>query len=187
MALRSTCAELVSRLRDLIGDAIPATGQPVWSDDQLQRALDQRRSDVRYLELQAAETVQAGGTVVYLDYYAPRGDWEEDATLYDTQWAALTPATSDYQVGHWTFSATTLPPVLLIGKAFDLYATAADVLEQWQAKEKLAFGFSPGSNGGQFQEQQKFQMIGELSARYRAMQQPEILQMYRGDANADCC
>lgn len=186
MSYRATCSGLVSRLRDLIGDpAVPTGGEkPVWTNDQLQSALDRRRQVVRYLSLRPERTRLPGGSVVYLDYYAECGDWEADAKLYDAASNELTPETKDLETGHWTFAADTLRPVYLVGKTYDLYAAAADVLEKWAAKVKLDFTFSPGAGGGQFAEAQKHQMILATAAGYRAQQRIEVASLTRSDVNA---
>jgi hypothetical protein len=185
MAARETCAELIERLRDLIGDPaspLPDATAPTWSDTQLQRALDSRREDVRYLELTPADTL-SGGSIVYLEFYAPVGDWEEDAALYDNQGTLLETSAEDYQVGKWTFAADTSLPVLIVGKTFDLDAAAADVLEQWAAKVKLDFGFQAGNNGGQFSRQQKHAMLLEQARQCRGRARPVTITMHRGDVN----
>src|SRR5215831_15481657 len=100
---RATLADIIARVRLLISDkATP----PQFSDDDLQTTLDQRRTDLRYLELTPAETIAAGGAVTWLDYYAPYDLlwWETDAQLVDNRFAPLTPATSDFSGGHWTFT-----------------------------------------------------------------------------------
>lgn len=186
MAARSTCAELIERLRDLIGDPkspAPDATAPVWSDTQLQRALDACREDVRYLQLTPVETRQ-NGSIVYLDFYASVGDWEEDATVHNTDGDTLETASEDYQLGKWTFAADTELPVLLIGKTYDLDAAAADVLEAWAAKVKLDFGFQAGNNGGQFSRQQKHEMLLAQAAQCRARARPVVVEMRRGDCNA---
>jgi len=186
MSYRTTCAGLVTRLRDLISDPVVPTGgrKPVFSNDQLQTALDRRRQVVRYLSLDPEEFRLPGGGVAYLDYYAGLGDWEADAKLYDSAYNELTPAASDLETGHWTFASDTLPPVYLIGKTYDLYAAAADVLEKWAAAKKLEFTFGPGS--GQFVRSQQHAMILTTAAQYRAQQRPEIAHLTRSDINAGC-
>lgn len=181
MAYRESCAGLISRLRDLIGD--PAEGAtPTWNADQLQSALDRRRQVVRYLALTPAPTTLPGGSVEYLDYFAPYGDWQEDASLTDASGTVLTPSESDFETGHWAFAANTLPTVYLTGYTYDLYAAAADVLEKWAGKEKLNYTWGPGS--GQYVESQKFKQIGELALQYRAQQRVEVACMRRSDVNA---
>ena len=181
MAYRETCGGLVRRLRDLIGDSVSpdVTIRPVWSNDQLQTTLDARRQVVRYLSLTSAYTVEPGGAVVYLDYYAGCGDWETDAQLTDTAGNALTPETVDCETGYWAFASHQPLPVYLSGKTYDLYAAAADQLEKWAAKVKLEYTFSPGS--GQYVRSQKFQMLQQLAASYRCQQRVETVQLIRSD------
>jgi len=183
MAYRTTCSGLVSRLRDLIADvAVPAGGEkPEFTNDQIQTALDKQRQVVRYARLRPEEFRQPGGVVVYLDYYADLGDWEADAALYDSAYNLLTPATKDLETGHWTFASSQLPPVYLIGKTYDLYAAAADVLEKWAAKVKQEYTFGPGS--GQFVRSQQHSMILTSADRYRAQQRIEVACIRRSDVN----
>ncbi len=172
-------ADLITRVRLLIND--PAGASPVFSDQEVQDALDRHRSDVRYLELTPAETVAPGGAVSYLDYYADRGDWEADEALYDSTYAALAPSASDRLTGHWTFAADTDPPVYLVGKSYDVYAAAADLLEAWAAREKMAFDFDADGQG--FKRSQKVQMLLAMAREYRRQQRPVSVGMVRTDAH----
>lgn len=132
MAVRSSMTELIGVVRGLIGDTIQAAEQ--FTDQDLQDSLDMTRADVRLFELTGAETIQSGGTVVWLDFYSEGYQyWEADEKLQDRNWATLTPATSERQVGHWTFSANQYPPVYITGKTYDPYAAAADLLETFAA------------------------------------------------------
>ena len=94
---RASLNDLIGRVRLMISDTETSS---VFSDDEIQNALDVNRSDVRYLPLQAAETISSGGTVQYLDFYAPRGDWESDAALVDGNYNALIPDSADLLTGH---------------------------------------------------------------------------------------
>ncbi len=175
MAARPSLASLISRVRTLIDDN--ATTK-TFTDDEVQTALDGWRTDVRYLVLTPAETRTASG-VEYRDYYAPVGDWESDVALYDGAYAVLTPKTSDYQTGHWTFEDSTGPPVYLVGKTFDVYAAAADLLESWAAKTKLAFDFE--ADGASYSRSQQVAALLGLAADYRRRQRPAMALQVRGD------
>lgn len=176
MAARASLAALIARVRSLIAD--PAGASPVFTDDEVQAALDNWRTDVRYLVLRPAET-RTSGADEYLDYYASVGDWESDVKLYDRDYAVLTPDTSDLQIGHWTFAASTDPPVYLIGKTFDVYAAAADLLEAWAAKEKLGFDFT--ADGLSYSMSQKATTLLELAQKYRRQHRPMTAVQVRGD------
>ena len=175
MAARPSLASLISRVRTLIDDN---ASTKTFTDDEVQAALDNWRTDVRYLVLTPAETRTASG-VEYRDYYAPVGDWESDVALYDGTYAVVTPATSDYQTGHWTFTNSTGPPVYLVGKTFDVYATAADLLESWAAKVKLAFDFT--ADGASFSRSQQVAALLQLAADYRRRQRSVTALQVRGD------
>lgn len=160
--------------------ADPAGASQVFTDDEVQDALDAHRMDVRYLELTAAETLQQSGPVLYKDYYAPYSPWESDETLVNGSWAAVTPTTAERFNGHWTFAAGQDPPVYIIGKVFDLYGAAADLLETWAAKLKLEFDFS--ADGQSFQRAQKATRLLELAGEYRQKQRPVVIRQVRADA-----
>ncbi len=177
MTARASMAALITAVRGLIGDT--STTAPVLTDDQVQAALDAWREEVRYQELTPAETIQPGGAVVTLDYYADMGNWETDAKLFDAQYNVLTPATSDYVVGHWTFTTDTPPPVRISGKTYDLYAAAADLLAQWAAIEKLSFDFS--ADGASYQLSQKVAALLSLAQQYHQRQRPHCARQVRSD------
>lgn len=179
--VRTSCKALLSRLRNLIRDTDPDC--QTFTQDQLQTALDQRRERVRYLELEALETRAAGGAVSYVDFQACLGDWDADAALVDGQYNALTPNTENLETGEWSF--TTEPsnlPVYLSGFTYDLYGAAADLLEEWAAKVKTEYTFSPGS--GQHVRSQQHQMLLVQAERYRALQRVTVARMFRSDVNA---
>lgn len=177
MAARSTLGSLIMRLRRMIGD--PAGASQVWTDGELQDALDARRFDSRYLRLQEEPTHAEGGGAAYLGFRAPTGDWEEDAALYDRGYKALTPATTDCLTGRWTFGAEPDMPVRLTGKSFDLHAAAADVLEAWAAKKKLEYDFSSADQ--RFARGRQEQALRELAAVYRRKSRPACVPQGRGD------
>jgi hypothetical protein len=182
---RTTCKDLLNRLRDLIGDpaGVEAGSCVKWTQDQLQTALDDCSERVRYLELRALETrTPGGGAVEYLDFAAPYGDWENTAVLTDARGTVLTPATANLQLGEWTLETEPDLPVYLNGRTFDLYRAAADMLEKWAAAKKLEFTFSPGS--GQFVRSQQHSMTLTTAAGYRARQRPRFATIVREDVNA---
>lgn len=182
MAVRSSMATLIGRLRTLIAD--PSGVSQTFSDQELQNFLDARQRIVRYDVLRPEPTVVApGNTVSYLDMYAADGDWESDWKLYDPSWAQLTPTASDEIVGHWTFTTNQLWPVRIVGKNYDLYGSAADALEAWAAKVALDFDFS--TDGQRFSRSQKRTALMELAEQYRRRQQPQAAQSKRSDTYGD--
>ncbi|HSV73612.1 MAG TPA: hypothetical protein VLH79_07620 [Chthonomonadales bacterium] len=178
MAARETMAGLIERLRVEIGD--PAGGEAVWSEEELQAALDRRRTDARYVPLAPVESVAPGGAISYMAYRADAGDWEEGAELVDGGWATLEPETADCLNGRWTFAESVPPPVLLTGARYDVAAAAADVLEAWAARVKLEFDFTTGDQ--RFERRQKLAGLLAAARLQRARQAPAAAGMVRGDA-----
>lgn len=185
MTARATCADIIARVRLMVNDR---GGTPVFSDDQLQDTLDQRRDDLRYLGLIPAETISGPpnqGQVTWLDFYAPDGMgwWEEDAQLVSNVFAPLAPATSDWIVGHWTFTSNQLPPAYIVGKTFDLYAAAADTLEEWIALLKLEYTTTQEKDV--FARTERIANMEMLAERYRAKQRPRTATLVRDDTHPD--
>lgn len=175
MAIRSSMNTLVDRVRLLIADT-GGTGQ-VFSDQEIQDALDVHGSSIRYMALTEMPTIAAGGAVSYLDFYADYGNWEENAVLVDSAYNVLTPATSETHTGHWTTSTQPTLPVMISGAVYDVYAAAADLLEAWAGKVKLDFDFS--TQGQAFTRSQKIKALLDMAQVYRAKQQPITVNMTR--------
>jgi hypothetical protein len=123
--------DIIARTREVIAD--PAGAAQTFSAQAIQDELDRYRQVVRYGQLDF-DTNEAAITGRYLDYFADVGDWETDALLYSLGNALLTPATSDYLTGHWTFAATTYPPVYIVGQTYDVYRAAASLIRRWAAR-----------------------------------------------------
>jgi secreted trypsin-like serine protease len=119
---------------------------------------------------------------VYLSWQAPFGNWESSAALVDTSYASLTVDTEETLVGRWTLTATS-DSALVSGSSFDVYAAAADLLEQWATAEALNFDFS--ADDGTFNESQKREALMEQAARYRQMSSSgtKVVSLAREDGN----
>jgi hypothetical protein len=155
---------LIARTRVLIGDPSGASQQ--FSDDQIEQILDGRRMEYRYLILLPLVTLTNAATT-YLAYQAPEGltDWETDVVVSSNTFATLTPASSDYINGRFTFATDTRPPVYLTGKTYDLYGAAADLLEAWAATGAGAYDFTTGRQT--FNRSQIGQNRATLARQYR--------------------
>src|ERR1022692_209294 len=136
MAVRSTMASIIARVRILVND--PAGASQQFTDQTIQDVLDSTRQDTNYLSLRPYPTF-SGSTILYLDYYAEQGDWEDNATFWQYRTTQKTPSASEPIVGHWTFAVTTLPPVYLIGSTYDVYRSSADLLERMAATWVTAY------------------------------------------------
>lgn len=179
MALRPTMAGLIARTRQLIFDTAQ---EQVFADSQIQDALDLRRRDVRTAALAPVPSFQTGGQTVYLDYYSDAAAWEDDVTLQSLSFADITASVvlREPLVGHWAFAQQ--PDgvgVRITGKVYDLYGSAADLLEQWAAQVKLCVSFS--SDGQTFRLDGQGTALLALAARYRAQALPQITRLRMTD------
>jgi hypothetical protein len=179
MAVRSTMASLISRVRLLISD--PAGASQTFADQDIQDVMDESRLDLKNVALQARPTY-SGSTIQYLDYYSDVGGWEDDFVLKQYLTLTVTPSLSEPIAGHWQFTLTTLPPVYLSGKLYDVYRSAADLLERWAAKVVFNYAFS--SDGQSFQRQQVAPALQQLAKTYRGKQRAMTISFTRSDLNA---
>lgn len=178
MAVRPTMANIISRLRTLVND--PSGASEIWTDQTIQDVLDERdtRLDLRYLALAPAPTY-TGNTIYYYDYFSDLGDWEDDITFWQWRINQFTPVVSENIVGHWNFSQTVLPPVYCIGKTFDIYRAAANLLERQAAQWSLSFDFS--ADGQSFRRSQAALALRNLAMQYRQQQRPTTINLLRTD------
>lgn len=184
MAVRSTMANLITKVRSLIND--PAGGSQVWTDQDVQDQLDRTRLDIRYEALTAAPVLlNAASTnnqpsVIWSDYYSRYQWWEDDVVIQGVNvgtsaaWIVLTPVASENFYGHWQFENSVFttgtvpgqyPPVFATGKSFDVYMAAANLLEMWAAKYALAYAFS--ADGQKFDRQQILPALTNMANTYR--------------------
>jgi hypothetical protein len=177
---RNSMIQLIERIRLLIKD--PVSASPMFSDDEIEATLDVNRTDMPPTELTPREQYGSGGVVLYKDYYAGIGAWEGDYVLQDSNWDTLTSETAELLIGVWHFAEHQDMPVYVSGKVYDLYATAADLLEMKLSKVSDQFDFS--SAGASFSRSQQSRMIQALIDKYRAQTRPITASLVRSDTNA---
>lgn len=179
MAVRSTMSGLISRVRTLIADT-GGVGNQTFDDQTIQDVLDESRVDLRYVALKEAPSF-VNGTLSYLDYYTMAGqnNLEDGMTLWQYLTVPVTPSSIEPIAGHFTFAVSTLPPIYLVGKTYDLYRAAADLLERWSAKLATQFDFS--SDGQSFRVSQAHGQLLDLALHYRQKQRARMIAARRDD------
>ena len=94
-------------------------------------------------------------------------------------------------MGHWTFESNVftsgtvpgqLPPLFATGKVYDLYASAADLLEFWAAT--LAGSYDISVDGQTLHRSQLMMYKLDMAAYYRKLAKPKTMKMSRGDVMA---
>lgn len=177
MTERASCESLIDFVAGLISDSAHDT----YSRDEVQAALDVYRVEARYEPLVAVPTKSGTGTS-YLTYQAAMGDWETDGALYNGAYTALSPATSDWTAGRWTFATEPLRPVYLLGWTHDPYAAAADLLTRMAAAAAGDYDFKTGPDS--YSRSQRKDGLLALAASYRGMSKGggmSVSQMVRTD------
>lgn len=176
MAFRSSMTALVQRVRLLTNDTDTDCQQ--FTDEEIQQVLDASRVDIRYLALRPGPSY-SGASIVFLDYYAPYGDWEDDATFWYVLTTQVTPSVSEPIAGHWQFATSTLPPVSIVGKTYDIYHAAADLLERQAARWALKYNMSV--EGQRLDRSQVATALQNLAKTYRLQQRPQSSDAIRTD------
>lgn len=176
MAVRATMNNLIARVRILVND--PESASQIWTDQVIQDVLDASRVDNFNLVMTPQPTF-TGSTIEYLDYFTSLTDWEDDYVLKQFLVTQVTPSLAEVIAGHFQFSATTLPPVYITGKLYDIYRAAADLLERQAAQWVLRYDFS--GDGQSFHRSQAVTMLTNLAQTYRAQQRPHSLSLMRTD------
>ncbi len=192
MAARSTMATLITKVR-----ALTNAGSSDFTDEAVQAFLDRHRVEFRYADLCAIETRAAGGVFVYktfeLERFKPRmiegndGDDTDQCLLFDNNYNPLTPATSDLVNGRWVFAAEPTRPVRIQCWAYDVYAAAVDLLEQWASTLRTAQSQSLKSvtdNGQTFEWRDNDQAtsLSGLADTFRARMCVETSTIYDADS-----
>jgi hypothetical protein len=174
-------AALIDRTRRLCGDVVTAGSAPQFSDYEIQRELDRYRTDVRYMELREEPTYQVAPLpTVWLDFYDDgRGDWETDAVLQRYDWTVISPATSDWLTGHWTFLTSINPPVNITGKSYDVHLAAAALCETWASAMSMFIDFT--ADGASFKDSQQADGLRALANSLRMKARPRMVSTGRND------
>lgn len=132
MAVREEMQTLIDRLRLEIGDA---GAPPVFTDENLQDALDAHAFEVRYQRTDARPTFAAGNATPpqWKDHRYSRGFFDDAVQLLDGQYNALSLSKVDNINARWTLAGSQIV-VLVIGTQYDLFAAAGDVFDEWASK-----------------------------------------------------
>lgn len=189
MAGRTTLANIRARVRLLINDA----GTVLFTDEQMDQHLDQRRRDFWHEPMAPIHKYTAGGTIQYLDYQvmrrnAPVGDVESTqggtAVFWLNDGTGSTVGTAIYALdevaGLVTFTSDRAGSVYYAtGRQFDLYGAAADLLDAVAATKMLAFDFSEDNQS--FRRSQQVDLIRKVATEYRAKSWPKVASHARSD------
>ena len=170
--------ELVTRIRRLITD--PAGATAVFGDEEIQDALDLYRRNHARLQIHPADAFLPNGAT---DFSAETGWWERNATLFDAQNNALALAPeTDFIAGRFILAtAISAGGVWLRGGTYDIYRTAADLLEQWALRLKNENDFRDGAR--EFNDSQTRDVLLKQARVYRRKQRIGTGNMIAADFN----
>jgi hypothetical protein len=177
MAYRTTMQDLERKVRRYIGD--PASASQVWTPLEIQDTLDRYRVEVRYGLLRPTPALTPGGVQNFTIYQAPIGDWENNEVIYNSSFNPITPATADRNVGRWTLSVSTYPPIMILGFYYDVEAASVELLEARMAQVVGNYDFTV--DGRSFKRSQVFDHLQMLADLCRAKMRPSRAIMQRSD------
>src|SRR5260370_24511229 len=109
---RASMAALISRIRDLTNDNLPAGSGQVWSDNQIQDVLDEGRIDVYNGHLTEKPTF-SGSTIQYFDYFREYAGWVTHYVLKQYLTLAITPSFVGRIPDHFQFCLYEFPLVFI--------------------------------------------------------------------------
>lgn len=178
MAVRSSMAALIARIRTLIND--PSGVSQIFDDQTIQDVCDESRLDV--VNMRLIPTPTYGPALQYLNFYSEVGGWETDFVILQNLSTTVTPSSAEPIAGKFTFATNTYPTLTITGKQHDLYRAAADLLERLAAKYALQFSLS--SDGQSFHPEQIQDNIDKLVRKYRMKQRPRTITMTRSDLSS---
>lgn len=166
MAARATMAALITRLRLMVGDTAGAS--QVFSDQEMQDALDMHCEDWRYQGCEPLPTYSGTG-IQYLTWLAEDNDdeeirfWETDAILCDANYNTLTPSASDFMAGRFTFTEHH-DSVLITGKSYEMTEAAGEIIQAWMGKVKFEYDLT--ADGNSLKRSQKLEHLKQLAQQY---------------------
>jgi hypothetical protein len=165
-------AETVAELR-LLTQAGTAdylvSGVSYWTDEQMQRILDNHRTDLKWNEMTAIQE----GDSAYYDYSIGYGNLEATSggtaifIVQDLNGATvISPTyTVDYQRGVVTFSSDTLGELYWVtARSYDVNAAAAEVWRKKQTHFAGAYDFS--TDGHNISRSQLYEHAKEMTSFY---------------------
>jgi hypothetical protein len=179
MPVRSTMSDLIAAVRDLLPEG---TCTSAWSDEQIQRALDEHKTYVRFHPLRAAETVSPTGRVEWVDFFSRLTHWEGGAVLQKSDGGLLlevTDYTADLMTGHWTMNESVPETVYVSGQSHCIWGAAADLLEIKATAKAGHYDFS--TDNSKFSRSQEGAALREQAKLYRRKQRSATVKMTRGD------
>jgi hypothetical protein len=175
MTHRSTMADLIRDLRSLT-EAGPEDysidSEAYWSLEQLQKVLDNHRSDLKWSEMIAIEE----GDGSFLDYTTGYGNLETTLggtaifIVQDINGATIAGSlySVDYQRGVVTFASdTTGTDYWVTARSYDLHAAAAEVWRKKQSHYARAVNFS--TDGHSISREQLYQHAAEMAKYFEGM------------------
>lgn len=195
---RASMATIITRVRELIGDtSVDESDEPngQFTDDQIEAALDRRRTEWSELALLPIRSRTAEGGPVFLRWIAERSPWEDGAVVLDASFVPVSAGvTANPTDGAWVF-AETQDHVYVSGTTFDVYGAAADLLDQWIVSSASAATASGGTIVEWETDGQRVKRSGStgsvteerraLASQYRAMSLPIVSTLSRSDMRGE--
>lgn len=179
MAVRATMARLIERLRRMVGQV---EGGGIWSEQQLQDALDDHATMNRYCRLTPVDSFGPGGTRQYLEFISESGQPWESATLYDSSYIPISADafTFDNRRGIWTFSASRANGILLAsGYSYSLEKAAIDLLTEQLGK--LRTQVDARDKDTEFKRNQAYKATKDLIETLQANLPMQVISTGRSD------
>jgi hypothetical protein len=169
--MRPTMQYLIREVRRLIADDGPVS-ERVWTDEELEQFLDTYRTIVVRALLEPSLPAPTRFWRARYPY------WEQGARLL-VSGIDVAVLSEDSLSGEWELETETSGPVWVTGRTYDVYAAAADALEAWAAREKLAYDIT--LDGQSLRRSQVGERLLALAQSYRRRARPRQAAVVRSD------
>lgn len=176
---RDGMANLIARLRRAVDDTGTAS---VWTDDELEDALDEHRMRVHRECLRIEESYTDAGSATYYNYQSRFGNYEEGSAAFEMEDGsgsarAAGTYTANYINGSFTMDADQAGTALyLTGWSYDINGAASDLWRERAAQ--VSSYYNVGLDGHTLSRAQWFEHCEKMAELYARKARPQVVRMW---------
>lgn len=179
MSVRGEMVDIIARCRDMIADP---NGEQ-FDDETIQTILDEHaRTHLLWAMMKPVPFIEPGGLVTFRTFVSPLVPVAKTATLYDATYSEITPETSDYMRGIFSFAQDKpepMRPVMIVADAYDINLACATLCRIWASRVKSDVSFKDPNFSLSMKEQ--YDHLIELANAFLSKSPPTTIHMRRGD------
>lgn len=185
MTVRADMEERIRELRSLTNAGTAdytLAGVTYWSDAHLQDILDGNQTKIRHAEMQAQESYDSGGSVIYTEYLTYARNWELSPVIQDVEGKTVAGTVYSFDAinGIVNFAADTTGATRYItGKVYDMSGAAAQVWRRKAAYYAAAYDISTDNHS--LKRSQLVQQCTMMAEQFEAQSGVKTIYTMRSD------